>query len=80
MNICVANSKDQTKKLKHKGSTGKKKENETESETITENEGERNGKKKTKKKLYSSTTCAKYCERRKRYALILKWTNINAIF
>lgn len=49
MNICVANSKDQTKKLKHKGSTGKKKENETESETITENEGERNGKKKTKK-------------------------------
>ena len=52
MNICVANSKDQTKKLKHKGSTGKKKENETESETITENEGERNGKKKNKKKNY----------------------------
>lgn len=78
MIICVANSKDQTKKLKHKGSTGKKKESETESETITENEGERNGKKK--KKLYSSTMCAKYCERRKRYALILKWTNINAIF
>ena len=46
MIICVANSKDQTKKLKHKGSTGKKKESETESETITENEGERNGKKK----------------------------------
>ena len=45
MNICVANSKDQTKKLKHKGSTGKKKDNETDSETITENEGERNGKK-----------------------------------
>ena len=38
MIICVANSKDQTKKLKHKGSTGKKKESETESETITENE------------------------------------------
>lgn len=54
MIICVANSKDQTKKLKHKGSTGKKKESETESETITENEGERNGK---KKKSYIPLPC-----------------------
>lgn len=47
MIICVANSKDQTKKLKHKGPTGSK---EREWDWVRSNHGqwrERNGKKKS---------------------------------